>query len=236
MQENRPEVTQQFRPVSLRKTVQDQVYDQLRDALIAGAFEAGESFTIASLSERFQTSHMPVREALRRLAAENALRISTTGTAFVPDITRAELQDITRARLILEGAAAGMAAERMGPGDIVLLEGLIRRHVQSGLGGNTREMVDCNRAFHFHVYEQADSPVLLSLIGNLWLRLGPYVRYLSDRMGDLLQTDYASSFAQHHVEMVAAMSTGDPRAFRAAMERDIRSTADLLVEFMVAGR
>ena len=222
------------RPVGLRRTVQEQVYGQLRDALIAGAFEAGESFTIASLSERFQTSHMPVREALRRLAAENALRISSAGTAFVPRITREELVDLTRARLIVEGAAAELAAARMGPADIALLEALIARHERTGISGETREMVKVNRTFHFHVYERANAPVLLSLIGNLWLRFGPYVRYLSDQMGVLLQTDYAASIARHHIEMVQALRGNDPAAFRAAMERDIRSTSDLLVEFLIS--
>lgn len=222
------------RPIGLRKTVQEQVYGQLRDALIAGAFEAGESFTIAALADRFQTSHMPVREALRRLAAENALHISTAGTAYVPRITHEELVDLTRARVVVEGTAAELAAARMGPADIALMEDLIARHEATGVSGETREMVEVNRAFHFHVYARAESPVLMSLIGNLWLRLGPYVRYLSDQMGELLQTDYAHSIARHHVEMVAALRAGDPPAFRAAMERDIRSTSDLLAEFLIS--
>ena len=92
-----------LKPVATRKTVQDQVYEQLREALMSGAFQARDSFTIASLADRFQTSHMPVREALRRLAAENALRIAPSGTAFVPDLSRGELDDISRARVIIEG-------------------------------------------------------------------------------------------------------------------------------------
>lgn len=80
MDQNMAQAEVRLKPVGARRTVQDQVYEQLRDALISGAFLAGESFTISALSERFKTSHMPVREALRRLAAQNALRISATGT------------------------------------------------------------------------------------------------------------------------------------------------------------
>lgn len=221
-----------LQPVGSRRTVQDQVYEQLRDALISGAFLAGESFTIAALSDRFQTSHMPVREALRRLAAENALRISPTGTAYVPAVTRAELDDITQARVIIEGATAGIAARRMGPDDIVALGRIIERHERAAIQGEIADMVDTNRAFHFHIYRAAGSAVLLSQIENLWLRLGPYVRFLSDRMGELLKSEHVGTFAVHHRQMVAALQAGDVGAFRSAMEADVQATCDRLIAYI----
>ncbi|WP_374298347.1 GntR family transcriptional regulator [Paracoccus sp. (in: a-proteobacteria)] len=221
-----------LKPVAARKTVQDQVYDQLREALMSGAFEARESFTIASLAERFQTSHMPVREALRRLAAENALRISPAGTAFVPDLSRDELADITRARVIIEGATAELAAPHLGPEDRAALRQIIAEHRATGVSGDIAAMASANRRFHFHVYAAANSPILMSHIENLWLRSGPYVRFLSDRMATLLQTDYREEYAHHHEVMVDALDRGDLPAFRAAMERDITATQDLLVRFL----
>ncbi|TIX54354.1 MAG: GntR family transcriptional regulator, partial [Mesorhizobium sp.] len=85
-----------FEPVSGRVTVQDGVYQQLRHALMVGSFDPAQVLTIASLAEAFGTSNMPVREALRRLAAENALEISQNGSACVPIVTRARLDDLCR--------------------------------------------------------------------------------------------------------------------------------------------
>ena len=221
-----------LKPVSSRKTVQDQVYEQLRDALMSGAFEAREAFTIAALSERFQTSHMPVREALRRLASENALQISTSGTAFVPGITGAELEDISRARIIIEGATAALAAPQLTKADIAELEKILVRHKASGANGDLGEMTAANRAFHFHILRAAGSPVLMSQIENLWLRSGPYVRFLSDQMGDLLKTEYKHRFTQHHEAMLEALRRGDIDGFRAAYEADIAGTQNLLLQFL----
>ncbi len=223
-----------LKPVSSRKTVHDQVYDQLRDALISGAFEAGEPFTIAALAARFQTSHMPVREALRRLAAERALLIATTGTAYVPDITRAELHDITRARIIIEGATAELAGPRLTPADLTALAHLLDRHEHSGLTGQIAEMTHTNRAFHFRIYQAAGSPVLLSQIENLWLRSGPYVRFLSDRMAELLRSGPAERFVRHHHDMLAALRAGDWAALRTACEADIAGTCSSLEPFLQA--
>ena len=217
-----------LQPILERQTVQDQVYAQLREALIAGAFEAKEAFTIAGLADRFQVSHMPVREALRRLAAENALRIAPSGTAYVPDLSADELEDITRARVIIEGATTAIAFDHLDDDDLAQLQAIVARHHASGLAGNTPAMTAANREFHFHIYRAAQSPVLMSQIENLWLRSGPYVRILSDRMEQLLKTALRDSFTAHHESVCKALAIRDADAFRAAMEADIRASHLLL--------
>lgn len=226
--------TGELKPISSRKTVHDLVYEQLRDALMSGAFEARKSFTIASLSERFNTSHMPVREALRRLASENALSISASGTAHVPAITARELRDITLARIIVEGATVRIAGPLLTQQDIAALEQILSHHRASASAGNNTEMTAANRAFHFHIYRTAGSAVLMSQIENLWLRSGPYVRFLSDRMSDLLKTNAKSGFTDQHAAMVDAIKAGDWNALGEACEADIRASQDLLVDILEA--
>ncbi|SMQ86099.1 transcriptional regulator, GntR family [Devosia lucknowensis] len=226
--------TGELKPVSSRKTVHDLVYEQLRDALMSGAFEARKAFTIASLSERFHTSHMPVREALRRLASENALSISASGTAYVPAITATELRDITLARMIVEGATARIAGPRLTEADIVTLEQILAHHRASASAGTNTEMTAANRAFHFHIYQAAGSRVLLSQIENLWLRSGPYVRFLSDRMRDLLKTEHRAGFTDQHEAMIEAIRSRDWIALGLACEADIKGSQDLLLDILAS--
>ncbi|MAQ85640.1 MAG: GntR family transcriptional regulator [Maritimibacter sp.] len=221
-----------LKPVRSRQTVQDQVYAQLREALVSGAFEAGQGFTIPALADSFGTSHMPVREALRRLAAENALRISSTGTATVPPLDIEELHKICEVRLVLEPAAARLAFGRMDASDIAALKEILVAHQRTGETGDIVEMLAANRAFHFHIYTATDNEVLVSQIENLWLRSGPYVRYLSDRMGDLLRTSYKSGYTSHHEDMLAALESGDEAGFVQAMTEDVTATHELLFRFL----
>src|SRR5271155_5767889 len=97
-------------PILSRLTIQDSVHQQLRHALMIGRFDPGQVMTIASLADSFGTSHMPVREALRRLAAENALEIAPNGSARVPFVTRGRLDDLCRARIAVEGLATELGA------------------------------------------------------------------------------------------------------------------------------
>ena len=221
-----------FKPVKSRQTVQDQVYDQLRKALVSGAFEAGQGFTIPALAKSFGTSHMPVREALRRLAAENALKISSTGTAIVPPLEMRELTKICEARMILEPATAEIAFDYLTASDMADLRDNLLRHKETGETGDVVEMLAVNRAFHFHIYAAADNDVLFGQIENLWLRSGPYVRFLSEKMGELLRGSYKTGYTAHHEAMLAAWEAGDKAAFTQAMSEDVRATRDLLLTFL----
>lgn len=223
-----------FKPIKSRQTVQDLVYEQLRAALMSGAFEAGEGFTIAGLSEKFSTSHMPVREAIRRLVAESALRISSTGTAVVPPLDIVELEQIRDARLILEPATAERAYDHLSKSDILRLQSMVELHREMGEKNAVVEMLEANREFHFFIYSASGNPVLVSQIENLWLRGGAYVRFLSDQMGEFLQSGEQQRFVGHHEEMIAALLSGDKAQFGAAVAQDISATCDLLAKTLSA--
>src|SRR5690606_40135240 len=81
-----------------RKTVQDQVYQSLRRAIMQGDVKPGENLTIPALAQAFGISHMPVRQALNRLAAEQALTILSGRSVGVPPLSRSRLVDLTRDR------------------------------------------------------------------------------------------------------------------------------------------
>ena len=215
-------------PVESRMTVADSVYRQLRQALILGRFDPGQVMTIAALSQSFGTSHTPVREALRRLGAEGALDSRANGSAYVPPVTRASLDDICRARIALERLATELAAAAITPAELDALERLEAAHASTSHLQNVAEMLERNRDFHFMIYRAARSDVLLPLIDSLWLRYGPFMRLLSDHMAPQLALGVHEPFMAGHRAIVAALRARDPVAAGAAMESDIRGTQTLL--------
>ena len=232
---NQMQMEGQLAPVSSRMTIGDGVYLQLRNALITGSFDPGQILTIAALSKSFQTSHMPVREALRRLAAESALEVTSNGSAKVPDISVARLDDICQARIALEGLATQLAAEK---GDVRGLKGLdelMARHDASSAAGNIYDMLLKNRDFHFAIYRASQSEVLVQLIDSLWLRYGPYMRMLSSFVAARHGTGLLDPFTSHHHQIVAAIMAGDGAAARGHIIADITGTRDLLRELCLKG-
>lgn len=214
-------------PVASRSTLQDGVYRQLREALMSGSFDPGQVLTIASLASTFQTSHMPVREALRRLAAENALVVVTNGSARVSLISLAQLDDLCLARAALEALAGKLAAKRCTVDDRKNFLNLALAHEDAAREYNIQRMLQTNRDFHFAVYATSGSPVLVQLIQTLWLRFGPYMRMLSAYIEPLIVSEeYAPS--SHHKDLLDALNKMDSRAAAKAVKADIETTQALL--------
>jgi DNA-binding GntR family transcriptional regulator len=213
------------RPV-LRETVQDRVYRQIKEMILSGDIEPGQTVTIQGLSDAFRVSPMPVREALRRLMAEQALMVVSGRSVGIPALTRARLEDLRRVRREIEGMATGWAAERIGAGDMKRLAELIERMQTAADARDGRRYVPANRDFHFTIYRVAGSPVLLSVIETLWLQIGPYFHVLR-------ASDNWHAANRAHRDIWHALRQRDGTAASDALRRDIdeaTATLDALLD------
>src|SRR5579863_2608316 len=159
-----------------RETVQQRVYEVLRDQLMRGSFEPGQKLKIAELAGAFGTSAMPVREALNRLAAERAVESLPNRSVRVPTLSKAALQDLREARFAVEGLAVERASRKMHAAAIATLRGFVDAQSRTDDAHVSEESAEQNRAFHFTIYRSAESNVLLPIIESLWLQCGPYLR------------------------------------------------------------
>lgn len=221
-------VVEGLAPVSSRSTVQDVVYRQLRHALMTGRFDPGQILTISSLADSFGTSHMPVREALRRLAAENALEIAATGSARIPSVSLTRLDDLCRARVALEGLATELAVPHIGAAEINQLKALVLEHEIMARRGSIVDMLGKNQEFHFLIYRASQSDVLIQLIETLWLRFGPYMRTLTLHVEPVLKSEQGETFTVHHHEAIAGLKAGNGAQVRQAIIADVIATQELL--------
>src|SRR6201996_6292608 len=207
-----------------RETVQERVYGVLRDRLMRGGFEPGQKLKIADLANALGTSAMPVREALNRLTAERAIESMPNRSMRVPALSRESLRDLMEARFAIEGLAVARAAANMDAPTLELLRKLITAQSEKDAEHVSEESAEQNRAFHFAIYRQSGSSVLLPIIESLWLQFGPYLRVASERFDG--REGRGTNF---HIEIVEALARGDGKAARAALESDIGRAFDLVM-------
>ncbi|MCZ0960750.1 GntR family transcriptional regulator [Paracoccus benzoatiresistens] len=222
----------ELKPILARRTMAGEVYSQLRAALMEGVFETGDSFAISDLAQRFGTSNTPVREALRRLTDEGALIEGKWNSATLPGLSAAGHDQLCKARKVIEGGAAELAADTITPDELAALRDISHRHQSALLDGRVEDMLAANKDFHFTIYRAARSPILLEQIENLWLRSGPYTRFLSEKMRDILKADVTLSHARNHDHILAALEARDGAATRRAMMDDISSVRDWMAAFL----
>lgn len=178
-----------------RQTLSSDVYAQLRELLITGQMIPGEQISLRTTASALGVSVMPVREAVHRLVAEQALELTPNRALRVPLMTESAFREITRIRVNLEGLATEQAARQLpaaGLERIAALQDRFAAEMASASPDGAR-LIAFNKDFHFAVYSAAGMPMLLQMIEALWLRIGPILnhdmrsgsRRVSEQVADL---------------------------------------------------
>jgi len=156
-----------------RHTLNDLVYEQIRDAIVKGFYAPGEKITIRELESELDVSVMPIRIALQRLVAEGALYLDKRRSVRVPNLSSESFAELIELRLMLEGRAAELAAKQITKDELKTLKELIKRDKTLCKSGTSRELGEVNMAFHFTIYQAARTHHLFRMIETLWLKIGP---------------------------------------------------------------
>jgi DNA-binding GntR family transcriptional regulator len=154
-------------------TLVERTYAQLRHGLIVGQIAPGECITVRELARQLGTSITPVRNALSRLAAADALRHGRQFGLIVPILTGSELDELLQLRLTIEGFAFASAAPHYGASDQRVFEALLAelRRVAE-LEGSAR-FAGALWTLRCALLGVARSSILTMLVQRLWCRLGP---------------------------------------------------------------
>src|SRR2546421_10358558 len=101
-------------PLQIQSVV-DQVYAVVRARILSGELPGGSRLPQNSLAEELGVSRTPLREALRRLSTEGLVVLEANRGATVAQHGLSDMLHAWRARLVLEPAAARLAAEVRAP-------------------------------------------------------------------------------------------------------------------------
>jgi DNA-binding GntR family transcriptional regulator len=194
-------------------------YARLRDMILFGVLEPGQPVTIQGLTAGLEAGMTPVREAIRRLAAEGALLPQGNRRVTVPRLSASDLDQVAFARLTIEPRLAEMAAAALSPALIDRLEAMDMAVDAAIRADDVSGYLRSNHAFHFALYEAAGAGVLLDMARSLWLRFGPSLRVVSVKSG-------ATSLPDAHKEALAAMRAHDAPGVARAMQHDIAQGVD----------
>jgi len=210
----------------VRQTLAEQVYADLKALLQAGEVEPGQRFTLRGLAATIGTSAMPVREAINRLTAEQALEVLPNRAIRVPMMTRARFLELRTIRIQLEGLAVEHAAARRDDDDLACIERDEQAFRLACVHADGRQAVRTNKSLHFNVYRAARMPTLLRMIESLWLQIGPVLNY---DLASSRERMAHSEAGRHHAAMAAAIRARNGAAARTALEADLTSASEFIL-------
>ncbi|MEM9551828.1 MAG: GntR family transcriptional regulator [Pseudomonadota bacterium] len=202
------------RPAEAAPSAHDRVYRGLRTRIMHGEISPGQAFTLRGIGKEYDVSMTPARESVRRLVAEGALFLSSSGRVSAPELNNERIEELAALRALLEVELASRALPRA---HIALIDRL------QSINGTISEVIAkrdavgyirSNLEFHRTLYLRAQAPAMLAMAETVWLQLGPTMRAL---YGRLRRTEAP----HYHQLMIAALKAGDEPGLRLAVRTDV---------------
>lgn len=198
-------------------TLAEKAYQAIKLAILRGDLEEGMFLSEPDILRQFDIGRTPFREACSRLQNEQLLDVVPHRGFRVSEITFRSVREMFEARLMLETAIAGLAAERATPEQIEELEEKAERTwSHNGCNGAYQEMVKSNTEFHLCLARMTSNRELVRLITGI-LERTERLSYLELRSAHVRQREIQSL----HRPIVEAIKRKDARGTRQAVIADI---------------
>ena len=203
-----------LRPPAMDAAAHERLYRSLRQQVMHGELAPGVALTLRGIAKAFGVSMTPAREAVRRLVAEGALTMSSSGRISTPELSPERVEELAAVRAMLEPEMAARALPRAHFALIERLTAINALNVDAAARRDAVAYVRTNLEFHRTLYLRAQTPAMLALTETVWLQLGPTMRAVYARL------DRRESPSQHRM-ILAALRAGDEPGLRLAVRTDV---------------
>lgn len=204
------------------ETLPSKIYRILREAIIKGQLQPGERLVQDELAKTLNVSRMPIREAIKQLAAEGYVTVEPHKGAIVKQFTIHELEEIYFLRAKFEPMAAAESLKSMSPQLVTQLRELNERMKKTD---DTDEYIQLNIEFHHLLIKDCPWGKLNNIIENLW-------NGFPQQTPHLLPNQIATSINEHEL-MVEALANNNIELTCQLLEQHItRAKYDVLNNFI----
>ncbi|MBF9033915.1 FCD domain-containing protein [Rhodobacterales bacterium HKCCE2091] len=194
------------------------VAEQIKSGIVSGRFAPGQRLIESDLTGDLKVGRSKIREAFRILAGEGLIEIVANRGALVRRHSREDLLSMGRAREVLEGLAARMAAETpLSDDQRGRLRDLQARMDAAEEANEIRTYDTLNQAYHRAIVEFAGNPYVAELIEKVRVPL------LGLRLPNGFSAATLEQSNEGHRFITHAILAGAPEAAEAAMRAHVRS-------------
>jgi DNA-binding GntR family transcriptional regulator len=199
-------------------TAQDLVLTSVRAAILAGVLSPGARLRQEDLAERFGTSRIPVREALRALEYEGLVTSEPHRGFTVTELDADDVEEVYELRIVLESHAVRLALPLLTDEDLAELEQLYKAMTSAA---TPDEQLAARERFYIRLYSVSGRPRLVGLIVRLRQEVARSLRWPT--------LQHAPS---HHDQFFEAVKIGDADRAVAQLAGHYQRVATLIRRYL----
>lgn len=199
------------------------VFEALRKAIIEGELQDGEPLRQDEIARMFNTSRIPVREAISRLEEQGLVKSQRYKGAVVAGLSLEEASEVFDFRALVECEVIRRAVPQMSP---TLLAEARAYCEEFAASPNPMDWGDLNRKFHGALYSACALPYHISVVDNAMDRIDRYLR------AQLVLSDGMERANIEHLAILEACEKGDADRAAALTLAHIEGAKASLAEHM----
>jgi DNA-binding GntR family transcriptional regulator len=218
----------------------DEIAFRLEAEILDGAYAPGSHLMQEEICTRFGVSRTPVREALRKLQAQNLVDLIPNKGARIRTITLSELTEVYAVRAELEGYAASLAAPEFSGEHAAALESVqaqlesvvtmlgTPQPRQAGESVINAQLTRFNEEFHGVIRAVAGNGLLDRMVSDLQKRFPKDYVWKTIESAELIETINVTE----HRRIFEALVRKDAEAARAAMTAHVNHAGSVLLRHL----
>lgn len=150
-----------------QESLADQAFNSLKDAIIAGRLEQEEELPEEKLASDLGISRTPIREALKRLAADGLVHMHKARPATVATFTKEDCLHYMEIRKLLEIHNMEKNGDRLYEEVLYELKNNLEGQIEAIDSNDYNSFIDLDREFHLLLANIGDNIKLIELINQL---------------------------------------------------------------------
>lgn len=202
------------------ETAGQRAADAIRERILSGALEPGATLNQNELAERLGISRIPVRDALRYLAAEGLVTLRAHATATVTPLSVEDLQELYDLRLAIEPTLSRQAMDHVRAKDIERMRELL----EEMRSAEPSRWLDLNRRFHETLYLRARKPRSTEIVER--------IRQATDRYVRIYQRLDHEKVHREHEMILEAIEAGHARRLEALVSAHLSDGYETMLQYL----
>jgi len=206
--------------------LRENAYELIKRMVLKGYFKPGERLIENQLSKKFGVSRTPIREAIRKLAAEGLVEITPKDGAKISKLTRNDIDEIYEIRDVLECFAAEKAASIITDKEVESLEKLLKDSENALLEKDMKRMAQIDTKIHNLFCKCCKNDRLIQLIEVLCTNITRHRELI------LETPDAGKEAIAGHREIINALKKRNKKAIRKSVHEHIMRGREILLEII----
>ncbi len=206
----------------------ERAYRRLRLAIVECRLAPEQRLTESSIARQLRVGKTPAREALRRLVVEGLARVTPRHGYSVSPITLRDVEELFELRLLVEPAAAALAAGGLDNPARSRLQELSLVGYTEAERDSLRKFVRTNTEFHAQIAFLSGNRRYAALVSQLLAESERLINF-----GALLHPMSGQTVDEHR-RLIEALSDGDADSARRIMEEHVRTTRQMVVSSLIS--